>query len=102
MVVLAFLTDPRVVARVLDHIGLPSSPPPLTPPRLTSDLSFDFDQNQDDGSGDIDPDRHTAHSQPHESAGHDARPPPGSANAPTQDGLAWPDECSWPDECNRH
>ena len=30
-----------VLARALDHIGLPSSPTPLDPPRLPSDLEFD-------------------------------------------------------------
>jgi len=29
MVVLAFLTDPRVVGQILSHLGLPTAPPPL-------------------------------------------------------------------------
>lgn len=29
--VLAFLTDPDVVARILSHVGLPTSPLPLSP-----------------------------------------------------------------------
>jgi hypothetical protein len=31
MLVLAFLTDPDVVAKILRHLGLPTDPPPLTP-----------------------------------------------------------------------
>ena len=38
----------RLFGRALDHIGLPSSPPPLDPPRLPSDLEFDFDLTHDD------------------------------------------------------
>jgi len=37
MVVLAFLTDPRVLTRILDHLKLPSSPPPLAPARSLND-----------------------------------------------------------------
>jgi len=33
MVVLAFLTDPGTVARILTHLGLPTAPPPLAPAR---------------------------------------------------------------------
>jgi hypothetical protein len=33
MTVLAFLTDPAVVTRVLAHLGLPAHPPPLAPAR---------------------------------------------------------------------
>jgi hypothetical protein len=31
--VLAFLIDPDVTAAILDHLGLPSTPPPITPAR---------------------------------------------------------------------
>ncbi|MBC8426284.1 transposase [bacterium] len=34
MVVLAFITDPRVLHKVLEHLGLPTSPPPIPPPSL--------------------------------------------------------------------
>jgi len=34
MVVLAFISDPRVVKKILDHLRLPSSDPPLAPARL--------------------------------------------------------------------
>jgi hypothetical protein len=54
MVVLAFLTDPRIVAKVLDHIGLPSSPPPLAPPRLASDPMFNFDADASEDDWDQD------------------------------------------------
>ena len=33
MVVLAFLTDPSTVHRILTHLGLPTSPPPIAPAR---------------------------------------------------------------------
>ena len=36
MVVLAFLTDPTVVQKILAHLGLPTVPPPLTPARLAA------------------------------------------------------------------
>jgi len=36
MVVLAFLTDPAVVSKILAHLGLPTAPPPLSPARLAS------------------------------------------------------------------
>ncbi|MDY0060402.1 MAG: hypothetical protein RBU45_11365 [Myxococcota bacterium] len=37
MVVLAFLTDPGVLERILGHLGLPTTPPPVAPPRLPRD-----------------------------------------------------------------
>jgi hypothetical protein len=40
MVVLAFLSDPAVVRRILEHLKLPSISPPLTPSRLSQDESF--------------------------------------------------------------
>ena len=46
MVVLAFLTDPKVVRRILTHLGLPSPSPPVAPARLPDDqLDLEF---QDD------------------------------------------------------
>jgi len=33
MVILAFLSDPPVVARILRHLRLPTAPPPLAPAR---------------------------------------------------------------------
>jgi hypothetical protein len=59
--------------RILDHIGLPSSPPPLDPPRLPSDLETDFDLTHDDtvDSWDADEPEH-----PERPSDWDARPPP--------------------------
>jgi hypothetical protein len=37
--VLAFLTDPAVVAKVLVHLGLPTHPPPVTSVALSQDPS---------------------------------------------------------------
>ena len=33
MVLLALITEPRVVARILRHLGFPTTPPPLAPAR---------------------------------------------------------------------
>jgi len=38
MVVLAFITDPAVVIRILDHLHLPSTVPTIAPARDTDDL----------------------------------------------------------------
>jgi len=38
MVVLAFLTDPAVVTRILDHLHLPSTVPTIAPARDPDDL----------------------------------------------------------------
>jgi len=38
MVVLAFLTDPAVVTRILDHLHLPSTVPTIAPARDHDDL----------------------------------------------------------------
>lgn len=70
MTVLAFLTDPRILVRVLEHIGLPSSPPPLAPPRLPSDPELDFDLYRDSNVYSCDA---AEHEQPMD---WDARPPP--------------------------
>ena len=35
MVVIAFLSDPKVVERILEHLALPSSPPLLAESTLT-------------------------------------------------------------------
>jgi hypothetical protein len=52
MVVLAFLTDPPVVKRILDHLHLPSVPPPVAPARLRVDdnpsLALATDEYRDD------------------------------------------------------
>jgi hypothetical protein len=42
MVVMAFLTDPKVVTRILEHLGLPGEPPLLTESMLP-DVYEDFD-----------------------------------------------------------
>jgi hypothetical protein len=36
MVVLAFLTDPAVLRRILTHLSLPTAPPPLAPARSSA------------------------------------------------------------------
>ena len=37
MVIIAFITDPSVLTRILDHLNLPSTPPPLAPARSRLD-----------------------------------------------------------------
>jgi hypothetical protein len=81
MVVLAIISDRAVVRKILDHLGLPSAPPPLAPARASSffdqceildppppDSEFDLPDRQPDGS---------RPAGPHERirAGHGARPP---------------------------
>jgi hypothetical protein len=47
MVVIAFITDPPVVRKILDHLRLPSADPPRSPSRAPApELCFD------DGFGD--------------------------------------------------
>jgi hypothetical protein len=43
MTVLAFLTDPAVVEKILTHLGLPASPPTLSPARLPAQVEM-FDE----------------------------------------------------------
>ncbi|MGH7574458.1 MAG: hypothetical protein ACREM1_04920 [Longimicrobiales bacterium] len=42
--IIAFLAPPEPVHAILDHLGLPSRPPPLSPARAPPELAFDFDQ----------------------------------------------------------
>jgi hypothetical protein len=42
MVVVAFITDPPVLRRILNHLGLPTTTPPLAPARLSLQQEFDF------------------------------------------------------------
>ena len=48
MVVLAFLTDPRVVWRTLAHLGLPTAPPSLAKPRQEEPPAHDRPSWSDD------------------------------------------------------
>ena len=47
MTVLAFLTDPEVVRKILAHLRLPTSPPPLASAR-SSGTPMQFDLGEDD------------------------------------------------------
>jgi len=47
MVVLACLTDPRVVNKILGHLGLPSTAPALGPARSFGQLELFEDQEVD-------------------------------------------------------
>ena len=48
MVVLAFITDPRVLRKILEHLGLTTAPPPIAPARLPVDLDLPFDDTLHD------------------------------------------------------
>ena len=41
--IVAFITDPAVVRRILSHLRLPTELPPLRPARINPALDFDFD-----------------------------------------------------------
>jgi hypothetical protein len=45
MVVLAFLTDVPVLEKILKHLGLPTSPPPLGPAQYPEQLDL-FDDSR--------------------------------------------------------
>ena len=52
MTVIAFLTDPPVLKRILDHLGLPSSPPPIATARSPLDEAGLFADEPPDDTGD--------------------------------------------------
>jgi hypothetical protein len=53
MVVLAFLTDPEVVVKILRHLGLPTTAPALAPSR-SSGRMMGFALGEDEGPSDGD------------------------------------------------
>lgn len=55
MIVLAFITDPNVLRRILAHLNLPTGPPTVAPPRDLLD-SAPHEQPQDQGFQDFGPD----------------------------------------------
>jgi len=51
MVVLAFLTDPAVIRKILDHLHLPAAHPPRAPARVSLEqMSFEEELEQDCGN----------------------------------------------------
>ena len=52
MTVIAFLTDPLVLKRILDHLGLASSPPTVAPARSPLDEAGLFANEPPDDNGD--------------------------------------------------
>ena len=50
MIIVAFLTNPAILRRILDHLGLPATPPPIAPSRRRPDdddtLPFLDDQDR--------------------------------------------------------
>ena len=67
MLVIAFITSASVLKKILEHLGLPTAPPPLLPPRLwweeipVDDQAPGLDENDqvpadtDDQSDDVGP-----------------------------------------------
>jgi hypothetical protein len=51
MVVLAFITDPKVLEKILGHLGLPTTPPILAPARLLPELELPLEDGQEDEVG---------------------------------------------------
>ena len=52
MTVIAFLTDPPVLKRILDHLSLPSAPPTVAPARSPLDEAGLFADEPPDDNGD--------------------------------------------------
>ena len=48
MMIIAAITDATVVCKILNHLGLPSTPPKITPARLPEQLEFDWTPQDDD------------------------------------------------------
>jgi hypothetical protein len=47
LIVLAFLTDPDVVSKILSHLHLPTSPPPVAKARIAgSPLAFPLEDGE--------------------------------------------------------
>ena len=55
MKILAFLTDPPVVSRILLHLDLHHIPPPLSPARGPPQGDFLFDQTTGFDAADVEP-----------------------------------------------
>jgi hypothetical protein len=79
MVVLALISDPHVVKRILDHLGLQSTAPTLAPPRFIFDQYELLDPPPDDSEADMShhPPDGSRPAGPHARirAGHGDRPP---------------------------
>ena len=45
MVVMALLTDPQILERILTHLGLPVHPPPIAPARLDAQTEIELDDS---------------------------------------------------------
>jgi len=51
MVVLAFITDPNVLRKILGHLGLPTTPPILAPAKLPLELELPLEDGREDDVG---------------------------------------------------
>ena len=68
MVVVAFITDPPVLRRILNHLGLPTTTPPLAPARLSLQQELDFADQLPPDDAYLDP-PHDDHERPAASRG---------------------------------
>jgi len=48
MVVMAMITDPRILEKILTHLGLPAHPPPVAPARLDLQTELELDDHPPD------------------------------------------------------
>jgi hypothetical protein len=69
MVVLAFISDPAVINKILQHLGLTSSPPPVSPARTCPDEQVFF-------NGDFPDETATTHPHVFSEYSHTSRAPP--------------------------
>ncbi|MBM4321348.1 MAG: hypothetical protein FJ125_15735 [Deltaproteobacteria bacterium] len=49
---MAFITGPKVLEKILDHLGLPTAPPPVAPPRLPIEVDLPLDDEPPDEGDD--------------------------------------------------
>jgi hypothetical protein len=74
MLVIAFINDPTVIARILDHLKLPSTRPEVAPARQSDDDTFALFQQEADQFINQSPD--TPQSKPKHSHNNRSRGPP--------------------------
>ena len=54
MTLVAFITDPDVITRILDHLGEPSCPPEPAPARSPPQVEFEWEVELVDGTENLD------------------------------------------------
>jgi len=56
MLVIAFITEPTVIKRILDHLNIPSSLPAIAPAQLSPQVELDFSQTAHQSDTELTPD----------------------------------------------